>query len=187
MNDGRLIRALKHGQRGALDRTISRYSGYVASVVRTALGTRATHEDVEEIVSDVFVSLWRAAERLDDERDSLKSYLGTIARHAAIDRLRQLKPESPLPEDDILIADEADGPEATLLRRNAAETLRILLDDMAADDREIFVRFYYYRQTVREIAQIISMNESTVKARLSRGRAKLRERLAKEVDGDAHF
>ena len=56
---------------------------------------------------------------------------------------------------------------------------------MPADDREIFVRFYYYRQTVREIAQIIGMNESTVKARLSRGRAKLREKLTKEGMDDA--
>lgn len=49
------------------------------------------------------------------------------------------------------------------------------------------MRFYYYRQPVREIASRMDMNESTVKARLSRGRKKLRERLAKEVDGYAHL
>ena len=56
---------------------------------------------------------------------------------------------------------------------------------MAADDREIFVRFYYYRQTVREIASVMEKNESTVKARLARGRARLRDKLTKEVDGYA--
>ena len=187
MNDGKLIRALKHGQRGALDRAIGRYGGYVASVARAVLGVRATREDLEEIVSDVFLSLWQSAERLDEARDTLKSYLAAIARHAAIDRLRRQKPEGPLPADDLLIADEAEGPEAAVLRLEASQTLRSLLAAMAADDREIFIRFYYYRQTVREIAETVSMNESTVKARLSRGRAKLRERLTKEVDGDAYF
>ena len=153
VNDVKLIRSLKRGQRGALDRAIACYSGYAAAVARSVLGNAATREDLEEIVSDVFVALWRTAERLD--------------------------------EDDLLTADEAQGPEAETLRREQAETLRRLLLEMAADDRAIFIRFYYYRQTVHEIASLMGMNESTVKARLARGRKKLRERLTKEVDGYA--
>lgn len=186
MNEGKLIRALQHGQRGALDKAVTHYSGYVASIARNVLGTQATREDLEEVVSDVFVALWRAAARLDESR-SLKSFLAAIARNAAVDRLRRLRPQEPLPEEDILPADAAQGPEAETLRREQAAMLRRLLLEMPAEDREIFVRFYYYRQTVREIASLIGMNESTVKARLSRGRAKLRERLTKEVDRDAHL
>ena len=55
--------------------------------------------------------------------------------------LRRQRPTEPLPADDLLHADEADGPEAQALRREQAETLRRLLLEMAADDREIFVRF----------------------------------------------
>ena len=184
VNDVKLIRSLKRGQRGALDRAIACYSGYAAAVARSVLGNAATREDLEEIVSDVFVALWRTAERL-DEGKPLKGYLAAIARNASVDRLRRQRPEDPLPEDDLLTADEAQGPEAEALRREQAETLRRLLLEMAADDRAIFIRFYYCRQTVHEIASLMDMNESTVKARLSRGRKKLRERLAKEVDGYA--
>lgn len=184
MNDVKLIRALGRGQRGALDRVIAGYSGYAASVARSVLGSAASREDLEEIVSDVFVALWRTADRLDETRP-LKSYLAAIARNAAIDRLRRHRPEEPLPADDLLAADDAEGPEAQALRREQAETLRRLLLEMTADDREIFVRFYYYRQTVREIASVMERNESTVKARLARGRARLRDKLAKEVDGYA--
>ena len=166
MEDSKLIRSIKLGRRGALDRAIAKYSGYAAAVARGVLGPQASREDLEEIVADVFVALWRSAARLDETRP-LKSYLAAIARNAAVDRLRRRRPE------------------AEVLRREQAETLRRLLLEMPADDREIFVRFYYYRQTVREIAQIIGMNESTVKARLSRGRAKLREKLTKEGMDDA--
>ena len=184
MNETKLIRALRRGQRGALDKAVAQYSGYAAAIARSVLGPAATREDLEEIVSDVFVALWRSADRLDETRP-LKGYLAAIARNAAIDRLRRLHPTEPLPADDLLPADEADGPEAQALRREQAETLRRLLLEMAADDREIFVRFYYYRQTVREIAQIMDRNESTVKARLARGRARLRDKLTKEADGYA--
>ena len=184
MNDGKLIRALRRGQRGALDRVIAGYSGYAASVARSVLGSAASREDLEEIVSDVFVALWRTADRLDETRP-LKGYLAAIARNAAIDRLRRQRPEEPLPADDLLAADDAEGPEAQALHREQAETLRRLLLEMAADDREIFVRFYYYRQTVREIASVMEKNESTVKARLARGRARLRDKLTEEVDGYA--
>ncbi len=184
MTDEKLIQGLRRGQRDALHRAINQYSGYVAAVARNVLGEQATREDLEELVSDVFVSLWRAAERLDESRP-LKSYLAAIARNAAIDRLRRLRPEEPLPEDDLLTADEAQQPETEALRHDRAQTLRRLLLEMPADDREIFVRFYYYRQGVHEIAALRQMNESTVKARLARGRAKLRDKLTKEVGGYA--
>ena len=184
MTDEKLIQGLRRGQRDALHRAIDRYSGYAAAVARNVLGAQATKEDLEEIVADVFVALWRIAGRLDDSRP-LQSYLAVIARHAAIDRLRRLRPESPLPEDDLLAADEAQQPETEALRRDRAQTLRRALLELPADDREIFVRFYYYRQSTREIAALMQKNESTVKARLARGRAKLRDKLTKEVGGYA--
>ena len=46
MNDGKLIRALGRGQRGALDRVIAGYSGYAASVARSVLGSAASREDL---------------------------------------------------------------------------------------------------------------------------------------------
>ncbi|MDY3619389.1 RNA polymerase sigma factor [Agathobaculum sp.] len=187
MNEAKLVRDLKRKQRGALDRAIDRYSGYVGAVARSVLGSRATREDLEEIVSDSFLALWRVSERLDETRGGFKSYLSAIARNLSVDRLRKSRPAEPLPEGDLLAADEAQGPEQTVLRREQAQTLRAVLEELAADDCEIFVRFYYYRQTVREIAETLDMNESTVKARLARGRSKLRDKLTKEVDGYAYL
>ena len=108
MNDVKLIRSLKRGQRGALDRAIACYSGYAAAVARSVLGNAATREDLEEIVSDVFVALWRTAERLDEDKP-LKGYLAAIARNASVDRLRRQRPEDPLPEDDLLTAEKHRG------------------------------------------------------------------------------
>ena len=55
---------------------------------------------------------------------------------------------------------------------------------MSPLDREIFLRHYYYAQTVKEVALQMGMKESTVKTRLKRGRVKLKETLMRE--GFAH-
>lgn len=183
MDDSKLIQDLKQRRRQALDRVFSRYSGYAASVAGSILGKTA-REDLEEIVSDVFLALWRAADRLDENRQSLKGFIATAARNAAIDRLRRQKPEHPLPDEEILPADETAGPEAVAIRKEQAEIMRGLLLAMPEEDREIFIRFYYFRQTVREIAAITGRKEPTVKSRLIRGRKALREQLLqKGIDG----
>lgn len=176
MNEKKFICDLKKRRRGALDTAIQQYSGYVASVAGRVLG-KARREDLEEIVSDVFVTLWRTAEQLDEGQASVKGYLAAIARHTAVDRLRQRHPETTSLEEATFLADTADEPEAAAIRKEQAAILRHLLLEMSAEDREIFVRFYYYQQTTKEIAAILGKNESTVRARLARGRKKLRERL----------
>ena len=68
---------------------------------------------------------------------------------------------------------EALRPEERRLVRQAVEAL-------PGQDREIFLRHYYYAQTVQEIAGRMALNESTVKTRLRRGRMKLKELLTRE-------
>lgn len=183
MDEKKLIHDLKKRRRGALDAAIQQYSGYVASVAGRILG-KARREDVEEIVSDVFVALWRTAEQLEESQASLKGYLATIARHTTVDRLRQRHPETTVLEEEMLFAEATDEPETVTIRKEQSAMLRRLLMEMPAEDREIFVRFYYYQQTTKEIAAILVKNESTVKARLARGRKKLREQLTRQEGND---
>ena len=54
------------------------------------------------------------------------------------------------------------------------------MDGLPPEDRDIFLRHYFWYQTVSQIARETGMNESTVKSRLKRGREKLRKKLVKE-------
>ena len=55
--------------------------------------------------------------------------------------------------------------------------MRRAVEEMGEPEREIFLRYYYYAQSVREISQEMRMNESTVKTRLRRGRMRLKTTL----------
>ena len=68
MEDEKLVRRLQKGSRTALEQAINRYTAYVSTIVWRTLGSAATREDTEEVVSDVFLSLWSHAHELDPSR-----------------------------------------------------------------------------------------------------------------------
>ena len=82
--------------------------------------------------------------------------------------------------EDILDLPGPDDPAAALERAEEQALVRRAVFSLPDPDREIFLRHYYYAQTVREAAAAMGLNESTVKTRLRRGRIKLKELLTKE-------
>ena len=90
MEDAHLIARLRRRSRAALEEAIRRYTSYVSVTVWRTLsaGGSAPREDVEEVVSDVFLSLWEHAGELHADKD-LRPWLGAVARNKAIDRLRR--------------------------------------------------------------------------------------------------
>ena len=128
----------------------------------------------EEVTADVFVTLWKSAEKLVPL--NLKGYLSRVARSLAIRKLRERVQELPL-DEDILILEE-DALIEKLDKRERDQLVREAVLSMSQPDREIFLRFYYYCQSVSVIADKMQINPSTVKTRLRRGREKLRQALS---------
>ncbi len=154
---------------------IERYTRYVGAVVWSILGGRMSVQDAEEVTSDVFVILWKNAEK--PRSGKLKAYLSAIARCQAINKLRELGTELPLEEDVLTVSGE--GPEEELVQRERAEALKKALDAMGEPDREIFLRHYYYNQSSAQIAGAMAMRPEAVRQRLKRGRDKLRREFEK--------
>lgn len=80
MDETGLVLALAQGDRAALEDTIRRYTHYVAAVAARALAPEPLREDLEEVVSDTFLALWRSRESLDPVR-SLRPWLAVTARN----------------------------------------------------------------------------------------------------------
>lgn len=168
-----LLLGLQRQEEQALADCVRQYGAYAAAVVRAA-GPGLPAQDVEEAAAEAFVKLWQAASRLDGSKGTLKSYLAAVCRNEARSRLRALRPMEPLPEDFL-----APGEQAVqgLERRELEQLTREAVDELDTLTREIFLRYYYRREKTAQIARDLGLNLSTVKARLARGREKLREIL----------
>lgn len=164
---------LQHGKEDALAWFIDRYSSYVCTVIRYIIGGSMTEEDVEETASDVFLVLWQNAERI--SLATVRPWLGSVARNKARQKLRERGLTLSL-DEDLLLTDGSD-PEQRLERADRDRLVREAVHGMEPTDREIFLRYYYHCQPIRDIAAELRMPASTVKSRLRRGREKLRAAL----------
>lgn len=105
MNDHSAAKALRRGDQSALEYMIDKYSSYSAAIVYNIIGGQMPMQDVEEVVSDVFVSLWNNAEK--PEPGKMKGYIAVLSRNKAKNKLREARMEEPL-EDDIIIVRTED-------------------------------------------------------------------------------
>jgi RNA polymerase sigma-70 factor (ECF subfamily) len=167
-----MLRAVRRGNERALGKIISKYTAYVCVIIRNVVKETLTHEDIEELASDVFFALWENADRC----ENLKSYIGAIARNKAKNRLRQNSAELLLDES---IISESATPEEMIIAGDQQTEVKSAILSMEFPDREIFLRHYYQEETVSTIALGIGLSEAAVKHRLIRGREKLRHTLVK--------
>lgn len=177
MRDTAILQQLNAGDPGGLELLMEVYLPYVSAVVWNILRGAMSPQDAEEVVSDVFLAAWNQSSDL--EAGHVKSWLGAVARHKAKNKLRQLGKTLPL-EESMLDIPSPEDPTEGLDRREEAALVRRAVDAMPPREREVFLRHYYYAQSIKEIAAAMDMNESTVKNQLRRGRIKLKEQLLKE-------
>lgn len=173
LDEKELLRRLRRGDTDALQQAIDAYSGYVYAIVKNIIQPPLQPEDIEEVVSDVFLRLWDRAG--DVEAGHLRAWLAAVTRNRAKDKLRNLHLSLPLEEDTVECVTE--GPEEAALRREARRTAREAVETLPEPDRSIFLRYYYFYQKTDEIAAALALKPATVRARLSRGRERLKTML----------
>ena len=178
MREEIILRNMRSGDSSGLEALMDAYIPYVSTIVWNILRGAMPSEDAEEVVSDVFISAWDQAADL--KPGHVKGWLGAVARNKAKNRLRQIGQTLSL-DDDALDVPSLDDPASELERAEEQVLVRQALDNLQPQDKEIFLRYYYYAQTVAEISTDMSLNVSTVKTKLRRGRNKLKKLLTKEL------
>ncbi len=173
--DRDLLRKIRWKDQRGLEEAVSQYAGYVGAVVRRALGSAGNERDVEELVSDTFVTLWQKAGGLRDD-SNLKFWLAVVARNLAFKQLGKLRPTEPLEAAQLF---SGENLAEDLERREEQLKIRDLVEGLEPLDREIFLRFYFWQHRIDKIAGEMGLTVSTVKSRLRRGRAKLRKAMEK--------
>ena len=175
-----LIRQIKSGSQKALETVIDRYGSYVKAIAANIIKPSMTDADVEEVVSDVFLSLW--SHPGDPDRGSLKGYLAAITRNKARDRLRRFHIEIPLENDFLEVPVEDSCRQIELAQLKQA--VKQMVERLEEPDRTILLRYYYFYQKTDAIARDMGMNPATVRTKLARSRQKLKEWLTQEFSDD---
>jgi RNA polymerase sigma-70 factor (ECF subfamily) len=172
-SDEVLIGRIASGDRLAMQVLFARHHVRVYRFVLRLVRNESTAED---LISEVFLDVWRQAGKFEG-RAAVSTWLLSIARFKALSALRR-KPELELDAETAeAIEDTGDTPEVALQKKDKSELLRNCLSSLSSEHREIVDLVYYHEKSVEEVAAIVGIPEATVKTRMFYARKKLAELL----------
>ena len=173
-SDEVLIRRIANGDQLAMRTLFSRHR---LAIYRWLL--RLVHDEAlaDDLLSDVFLDVWRKATSF-ERRSSVSTWLLAIARHKALSARRRRTEVELNAQLASTVADPADNPELVLQKKNREELLRHSLARLSPEHGEVIDLTYYHGKSIKEIADIIGINEATVKSRAFYARKKLAQLVA---------
>lgn len=175
MTEANALKQLQGGSEKALEWFITTYTPYVTTIIHNIIGDSMDMSAVEEVAADVFFKLWENA----DSVHSPKGFLGTVARNLAKNKCRQIGRDLSL-DEQILVVDEVT-PETQVEQKELRRAVKMAVLGMPYPDKEVFLRYYYYCQTMEAISEEMGINLSTVKTKLRRGKNRLRTALSQYI------
>ncbi|AVT78820.1 RNA polymerase sigma factor [Rhodopseudomonas palustris] len=172
-SDEMLLASIAGGDRTAMHTLYARHNVRVYRFILRIVRDAATAED---LVSQVFLDVWRTARQFEG-RAQVSTWLLSIARFKSLTALRQRQHED-IDQDDVLeIADGSDSPETALDRSRTSDILRACIAKLSPAHREIINLVYYHEKSVEEVGRIVGIPQSTVKTRMFYARKQLAELL----------
>jgi len=170
-SDEMLIVRIAGGDRLAMQTLFARHRTAVYRWLLRLVGNEAMAED---LLSDVFLDVWRQADRF-QARSSVSTWLMAIARFKALSA-RRVRKDAELDETiEATVADPSDNPEIMLQKKNRDALVREALNSLTPDHKEIIDLVYYHEKSVDECAQILGVPSGTVKTRMFYARKKMAE------------
>ena len=170
-SDEVLIRRIADGDQLAMQTLFVRHRVALYRWLLRLVGDEALAED---LLSDVFLDVWRQAAKF-EARSSVSTWLLAIARYKTLSARRR-RIDAELDEEvPVIIADPADNPELVLQKKNQTELVRHSLARPSPEHGEVIDLVYYHGKSVREVAEIVGVAAATVKTRMFYARKKLAE------------
>jgi len=186
MDEQALVTAARRGDAQAFNKLILEYQGLVYNVTFRMLHDQDAASDAAQ---SAFISAFRNLATF--RGGSFKAWLLRIAVNACYDQLRLIKrrPTSSLDDmlldpdhSDMLADNAAETPEEYAMRQELNQVLQIALDALPADQRAVVVLSDIQELSYDEIAVAVGVSLGTVKSRLSRARARLRDHLQRDKE-----
>jgi RNA polymerase sigma-70 factor (ECF subfamily) len=131
----------------------------------------------EDLLSDVFLDVWRQAAAF-EARSSVSTWLLAIARYKALSARRRPTDAELDEKVTSTVADTADDPEVALQKKTRAELLRHSVARLSPEHGEVIDLVYFHGKSIKEVAEIVGIAEATVKTRMFYARKKLADFVA---------
>ena len=160
-----------------LEVIIDEYRGYIYKIIENMAIQYLSKEDIEEIISDTFVVLWKNRDRLDEAKD-LSPYIAGITKNLVREKSRVINIHNDISDYENIIQDFFKI-DMLCEQREKIAIIDKTVKNMKKIDIEIFELYYYSSMKYNEISNALNISEFTIKSKLFRIRKKIRKELLK--------
>ena len=181
-SDVELLHAVARGDEAALARLYDAYRVILFGLLVRILNSR---EEAEDVLQEVFVQVWRRAKDFDEKRGKPFTWLVTLARSRAIDRLRLLGARQRLAAgaaQDQEQTEEVSDALTDAVRAEQQTVVRRALAELPEEQRHTLMLAYFDGLTQSEIASKLNAPLGTIKTRMRSGMIKLRALLGSQLE-----
>lgn len=158
----------------SIQKLVQNYSRYIYIIVKNMTKELLTEEDIEEIVSDVLLIVWKNREIIKKDLP-LKPYIAGVTKNLTKNKLRKHKLNNDEIDENIK-SDE--NIEEILECKEQMEIIENVLSSFG-NDSQIFILFYFQGMKSKEIGEKLSLTESNVNVKLHRIKDKMKKALRK--------
>jgi RNA polymerase sigma-70 factor (ECF subfamily) len=181
VRDRELLRRISEGEEAAFRDLFRRYAPVAIALALRVVRQRGL---AEEVVQEVFLSLWLTAERFDETRGSARAWLMGMVRNRAVDAVRREQTQRRRADelataDVVVVEDPADEVAHQLDLPREQRAIRGALDDLPDDQRRVLELMYFEGLSQSQVADQLSVPLGTVKSRTLLGMRRLRGSLAR--------
>lgn len=176
----KLIKLVNAGDTRALEQLYELYKSLLFGMIISIVKKR---EEAEDVLQEVFITIWEKANTFDPDRGNVFSWIVTLSRNKAIDRIRSKgyknQQKTSLTVEALALSSEADtyDPLETTIFSDRAELVKEALKKIPETQSEVIKIAYYTGMTQSEIADHLDLPLGTVKTRTRQGMIKLKEIL----------
>lgn len=160
-----------------IEEIMKKYNPYIYTIINRS-PIMFSKEDEEEILLDVYLTLWNNKKKLDINK-SMTAYIAGITKNLILKKARQQKCTENIEEYQEQLA-TMENIELDYVESQKNKFIINQLEKMKQEDREIFIAYYYEERKIKEIAMAFKISESKVKSKLFRTRNQLKKILKKE-------
>jgi len=180
MDDRKIIRLLWNRAEEALTLLARRFGQRLLNTARNILGS---NQDAEETVNDTYLAVWNTIPP--QKPNPLAAFVYKIGRNLALKRYRDNTAVKRNGSYDLSLEELEGcipGPalEDTVDARELGRAIDAFLDTLSADNRNLFLRRYWFGDSVKDVARAFDLTQNTASVRLSRIRTQLKDYLIKE-------
>ena len=173
-SDVALVRLIAAGDKEAMQILFARHNVRVFRFLVRFVGDTSAAED---LVSEVFLDVWRQAGRFRG-RSQVMTWLLALARNKALSALRRWSTKELDDKALAAIEDPQGNPEVTIQSRQTSEILLNCLTQLSPPHREVIDLVYYHEKSIDEVADITGVPQNTVKTRVFYARRRIAELMS---------